>query len=178
MNNLLPLKIIGLAAAYALFGWLGLLLAIPPGFATAVFPSSGIALAAVLVYGYRIWPGVLLGSFLVNSWTGLDAITMSTIVEGGAVSITIGAGAALQAVSGAFLVRRFAGFPNPLANEREVFSLLFLGGPVSCLVNSVIGVLALLAAGKIPASDVFINFGTWWFGDVIGVFIFKVELCQ
>ena len=172
MNNLLPLKIIGLAAAYALFGWLGLLLAIPPGFATAVFPSSGIALAAVLVYGYRIWPGVLLGSFLVNSWTGLDAITMSTIVEGGAVSITIGAGAALQAVSGAFLVRRFAGFPNPLANEREVFSLLFLGGPVSCLVNSVIGVLALLAAGKIPASDVFINFGTWWFGDVIGVFIF------
>jgi len=60
------LQITGIAIAYAVTGKLGLLLAIPPGYATAIWPPSGIALVALLVYGYRAWPGVLLGSFLVN----------------------------------------------------------------------------------------------------------------
>jgi integral membrane sensor domain MASE1 len=55
-----------IATAYWAIGKLALLLAIPPGYATAVWPPAGIALAAFLVYGTRVWPGVVLGSFLVN----------------------------------------------------------------------------------------------------------------
>ena len=60
-------QIAGLAVAYALSGRLGLLLAVPPGYATAIWAGSGIALAAMLSRGCRLWPGVLLGS-LRRSW--------------------------------------------------------------------------------------------------------------
>src|SRR5262245_20728276 len=65
----LPAKLAAVAVAYYVVGRLGLLLAIPPGYATAVWPASGIALAGTLIFGYRVWPGILLGSFLVNLWT-------------------------------------------------------------------------------------------------------------
>ena len=61
-----------LAAAYALTGRLGQATAIPPGHITLIWPASGIALAALLLWGNRMWPGVWLGSFLVNNWVWLD----------------------------------------------------------------------------------------------------------
>src|SRR5882757_1533686 len=57
-----------LAVLYAAAGRIGLLTAIPPGYVTAIWPSSGIALAAVLLRGKRIWPGIWLGSFAINNW--------------------------------------------------------------------------------------------------------------
>ena len=74
-------EIFGVAAVYAIAGRLALLMAIPPGYAAAVWPAAGIALAGVLLFGYRVWPGVVLGSFLVNIWTGLD-------LSGGAAAVT------------------------------------------------------------------------------------------
>ena len=64
--------IAAMAAGYYASGRLGLLLAVPPGYATAVWPPSGIALAGVLVYGLRLCPGVWLGSFAINLGTSLD----------------------------------------------------------------------------------------------------------
>src|SRR5215475_8176089 len=61
------------AIAYYAAGRLGLLLAIPPGYASAFWPAAGIALAAVLIWGNRVWPGISLASFLANAWTPLDA---------------------------------------------------------------------------------------------------------
>ena len=59
-------RVVILAAGYTLTGIVGLSLAIPPGYATAVWPPSGIALAAVLLWGPRVWPGIVAGSVLVN----------------------------------------------------------------------------------------------------------------
>ncbi len=168
----LVLKNLAVAAAYALFGSFGLMMAIPPGYATIIWPSSGIALAAVLIFSYRVWPGILLGSVLVNIWTGLDVSSISTIIASFAVPIGIAVGATLQALAGAVLLRRFAAFPNSLSNQREVFTFLFIGGMVASLINACIGVSVLLLAAKIPASTFLINFTTWWAGDTIGVFIF------
>src|SRR5262249_58085169 len=55
-----------LAAIYFLSGKIGLSLAFVNQSTTAVWPPSGISLAALLLIGYRLWPGVLLGAFLVN----------------------------------------------------------------------------------------------------------------
>ncbi|MET0533297.1 MAG: MASE1 domain-containing protein, partial [Steroidobacter sp.] len=55
-----------LAALYVLTGKVGLLFALPPGYATVIWPPSGIALGMLIVYGWRLWPGVLIGSFLLN----------------------------------------------------------------------------------------------------------------
>ena len=71
----LLLAIAALAVCYFITGRIGLLLANPPGYATAIFPASGIALAALLLYGYRLWPGILLGSFLVDVDTSFDRST-------------------------------------------------------------------------------------------------------
>lgn len=90
------LQIIGLAVAYFVTGKLGTFLAIPPGYATAIWPPSGIALAGVLIYGYRVWPGILLGSFLVNLSTSLVAASPSEMLSSVIITLAIGGGASLQ----------------------------------------------------------------------------------
>jgi integral membrane sensor domain MASE1 len=64
-------KVAGLAGAYYGAAKLGLNLAFETESVTAVWPSTGIALAALVLWGYRLWPGVALGAFLANSWTGI-----------------------------------------------------------------------------------------------------------
>jgi signal transduction histidine kinase len=152
---------LALAAAYFVAGKLGLLLAIPPGYATAVWPPSGIALGTLLVLGSRYWPGIWLGSFLLNFSSGP---WMPAAV--------IAVGAALQALLGATLIRSFVGFPNALLREREIFWFLVLGGPVACVVNASAGVAALLMSGAILQDNMAYTWWTWWVGDTIGALIF------
>ena len=166
------LQIIGLTGAYFITGTLGIFLAIPPGYATAIWPPSGIALAGILIYGYRVWPGILLGSFLVNGvvpgLTGFVFESLPSLLIGLVISL----GASLQALIGAYWVRRYAGFPNALKREKEVLLFLLYGGLLSALVNSTLSVSTLVVMGRIPTANFLSNWGTWWAGDVLGVFIF------
>src|SRR5262249_4821804 len=147
-------RIVAVAIAYYAAGRLGLLLAIPPGYASAFWPSSGIALAAVLICGNRVWPGISLASFLVNAWTPL---------EGGSLQpAMIAVGATLQALTGAHLIRRFVGFPTALTEERTIGKFLALGGPVSCTVNASISITSLLATRAITLPQYPFSWSTWW----------------
>jgi signal transduction histidine kinase len=161
-----------LGLAYYGTGRLGLLLAIPPGYATAVWPPSGIALAGILLLGYRAWPGVMLGSFGVNVFTSLNPASAETIARSMSVAAVIAMGAAAQAVAGAYLVRRFAGSPGPMAKESQIVAFLVLGGPVSCSISASVGAATLLSAGLLERAQIGIGWLTWWAGDVIGVIIF------
>src|SRR5580692_5200979 len=89
----------GLALVYFVAGKLGLQLAYVHASATAVWPCTGIAIAALLVFGYRVWPGILIGAFAVN------LTTMGTIET----SLAIAAGNTLEGLAGSYLVSRFAG---------------------------------------------------------------------
>ena len=162
-------KIVGLAVIYAVLGNLSLLLTIPPGYAAPIWPAAGLSLVAVLVCGYRIWPGVLLGSFLSNVWAGIDDLTLQAVM----IPLIIAGGAALQAVVAAFLVRRMTRFPNLMGTEREVFAFFFVAGPVGCVISALVGNLVLLNFSIISAASFLANFGTWWIGDTIGVFVFS-----
>ena len=130
------MRVLSLAFVYFVTGRLGLLLAIPPGYATAVWMPSGIALACVLLFGGRVWPGVFLGSFAVNVGLGFDPSSAATVARSLAMAGTIALGASLQALVGTKLIRRFVGFPHPLADGKDVLRFLLLGGPASCLINS------------------------------------------
>ena len=163
---------LGLAAVYCVAGRLALLLAIPPGYATAVWPAAGLALAGVLLLGYRVWPGIVLGSFFVNLWTALDSSSAAALLNSISLAASIGVGAALQAVTGAYLLRRFARYPNPLVEEKPVLGFVLLGGPVSCLVSSTLGVATLWVAGVVAPENCFFSWWTWWVGDAIGVILF------
>ncbi|MBY0525277.1 MAG: PAS domain S-box protein [Gemmataceae bacterium] len=155
------------ALVYAVLGGLVGFLAVPPGFASAVWPSAGIALAAVLLGGPRLWPGVWLGSFLVNRWIAAGGVN-----DGSAMSVALPAcfacGAVFQALLGAALLRRILGFPLPLLQLREVGWFLGLAGPVSCLVSSTWSVTWLCLAGKTPWANFGANWLTWWLGDALG----------
>lgn len=161
-----------LALAYLATGKLGLLLAIPPGYATAVWPPSGIALAALLLYGPHLWPGVLIGSFLVNIFTSLDASTAQALTRSLLLATSVGTGASLQALLGAWLIRRYVRVDDGLLTTRSVVAFLSLGGPLSCLVSPIWGVTSLWIAGLITPAQFAYNLATWWVGDAIGVLLF------
>jgi len=163
--------VLTLAAAYVVAGWLGLWLAIPPGYATALWPASGLALAGVLIGGPRVWPGIWLGSFVVNLGTAFDATQAAALLTSVAIPTGIGVGATVQALVGASLVRRLVGFPSALTGGHEIATFLLLGGPVSCLVSATVGVTTLAVSGQIPWTLFAITWGTWWVGDAVGVLI-------
>jgi len=111
-------RVVLLAAAYFSAAKLALLVAIPPGYATAVWPPSGIALASVLLLGYRIWPGIWLGASLVN-----------VTVQSSLVAATLmGAGNTLEALAGAALVRAFIGPPGAFRRGEDVVKFVLIAG--------------------------------------------------
>ncbi|WP_369959677.1 CHASE domain-containing protein [Pseudomonas benzenivorans] len=166
----LALKILLLALAYALAGRLALLLAIPPGFASAVFPPVGIALAAVLVWGYPMLAGVFLGSTLLNLSIGLGSLDQLTL-KALTIATGIALGTSLNTLVASWLIRRLVGFPTPLTSERSIFLLLFLGGPLACLISATAGTGVLYLNRVIGAADFSFSWWTWWVGDSIGVLI-------
>jgi len=161
----------GIAAAYWATGRLALLLAIPPGYATAIWPPAGIAFAAILLCGARVWPGIVLGSFLANVWTAFDTTTLVSLFTSLALPTSLGLGTALQALVGVWLARRVVGFPTALDQGRQVAAFLLLGGPVSCLIGATWGVTSLLAGGRIPWPTGLVHWWTWWIGDTIGALV-------
>jgi PAS domain S-box-containing protein len=161
-----------LAALYMITGWLGLLLAVPPGYATIIWPPSGIALGMLIVGGARLWPGVFIGSLLLNAYNSgvfADADWLSTRSLAAAC---IAAGSTLQALIGRALIARFIGLPLRLNTLRDIFALLALGGPLTCVVAASIGVAALATLGIVPRAAVAQNWLSWWSGDLLGVLVF------
>jgi integral membrane sensor domain MASE1 len=138
-------EVLALATLYFLTARLGLLMAMPGGHVTPVWPPSGIALAAVLLYGRRVWPGIWLGSFAANIWDFYGS-SMSLTTELG-VAATFGIGASLAALLGSELLRRFVGERNPLERLPDLCAFMALGGVVSCLVSATVGVTALCLSG-------------------------------
>jgi PAS domain S-box-containing protein len=160
------------AAIYVVAGRLALWMAIPPGYATAVWPAAGLALICVLRWGRRAAIGVALGSFAINIATGFDTSSTLAVVRSCGITAAIGSAAALQAVIGAALIRRRIGFPSPLHDERDLVWFVVLGGPVACLVCATISVSILSLGGAVAWSSFAFNWWTWWVGDTIGVLVF------
>jgi len=157
------------ALAYLVVGRLALLLAIPPGYASPLFPSAGLAVVATLVFGARALPGVALGAWLVNVTLG-DPRALST-APALLLSLAPGLGALLQAAAGAALVRWRLPGPLSLAEPREVFWFGLLAAPLACTVNASLSTLALAGAGVVQPGAYAFTWWTWWAGDTLGVLI-------
>lgn len=166
----LPVKILLLALAYVIAGRLALLLAIPPGFASAIFPPVGIALAAVLIWGYPMLIGVFLGSTLLNLSIGFSSFEALNL-KGLLIASGIALGTSLQSLLGSWLIRRYVGFPTSLTDERSILLLLLLGGPLACLLSASSGAGVLYLSQVISAAEFPFSWWTWWVGDSIGVLI-------
>ncbi len=163
------LMICALAVAYLLVGELGLLMAIAPGFASPVWPAAGVALGALLLAGYRVWPGVLIGSFVLNLPGSIGLSLGGENVGAILVAAGIATGSSLQALAGAWLIRRHVEFQAGLLDARSVIIFLGLGGPVGSLVSASLGVSTLFMSGAIDTTELAYSWITWWSGDCLGV---------
>src|SRR5438876_618668 len=150
-----------LAIAYSIAGKLGLRLAVVHANATAVWPPTGLALAALLVRGYRVWPSILLGAFLVNVTTAGSVGT----------SIGIAMGNTLEAILGAYLVKRFANGLRTLDRPQDIFKFALLAGVGSITASATVGVTSLALAGFASWSNYTSLWLTWWLGDAAGALI-------
>jgi len=160
---------VAVATTYYALGRLALVLAIPPGYAAAVWPAAGIGLVATLVLGRWALPGVFLGSLFVNLGVSYDGSSLTTIVQSLMIAGGPASGAALQAAFGAFVLRRSSAYPAPLDDERSALRFVLLSGPVSCVVSPTLGVGSLLLWGIIPTAEAGYTWFTWYIGDTIGV---------
>src|SRR5262249_59792740 len=108
--------------AYLGTGKLALLLAVPPGYASPIFPPAGIAVAATLIGGRAALPWIFLGSLLLNGWAGYSV--SHQVNETGLVAAALIAVASMgQAAAGGSGLRRALGFPPPPANTRRLSAL-------------------------------------------------------
>jgi diguanylate cyclase (GGDEF)-like protein len=147
-----------LAVVYFAAAKLGLRLAFVNPSATAVWPPTGIALAAVLVLGFDVWPGILVGAFAANILTAGDVAT----------SLGIATGNTLEALAGAWLATRFAGGATAIDRSRDLVKLAVLAGVLSTTVSPTIGVTSLALRGFAPWAEYGPIWLTWWLGDCAG----------
>ena len=158
-----------LVLAYAITGKLGLMLALPPGYASAIFPPAGIAVAAVFVAGRRFLPAIFLGSLILNVWVGYSESHHIgiTSVE---VALVIAAASTLQAFLGGSWLKRKIGYPTSLDTPVDVVTF-FISAPAICLVSASISVGSLFALGLIGKPLFFSSWASWWIGDSLGLIV-------
>jgi signal transduction histidine kinase len=131
------------------------------GFAAVVWPPSGIALAALLLGGYALWPGVFIGAVIANVLTGAPL----------GVAIGIGVGNTLEAVLGAYMLLRIVRFHPAIDRVRDALGLIFLSAGLSTFVSATIGVAVLHLTGITPRGEVVEAWRAWWLGDAIGALL-------
>jgi PAS domain S-box-containing protein len=147
----------GLAGLYVGAAKLGIELSVAHGVITPVWAPTGIALAALVLFGRRLWPAVALGALVANATSG------ASVGE----SVAISVGNTLEAVVGAALLAR-VGFRPALDRVRDVLSLIILGAVVSTTVSATNGVTTLLVSGDVSGSSYGSEWLLWWVGDGMG----------
>jgi PAS domain S-box-containing protein len=158
-RHLLLIALLGLIYFFAAKA--SLAVAIPPGYATAIWPPSGIALGALLLGGTGLWPGVWLGSFAANYAMQDGAIVAPAVIA---------CASALQAYAIATLIRRHVGVPRRFVRVRQVGAFV---GFVVCgaIIAPTVALLPLTLIHPLGA-DLAVNWWTWWQGDACGMLIF------
>ena len=146
-----------LTVVYFAAARLGLQVAYLNPSATPVWPPTGIALAALLVLGYRVSPAIWLGAFLANLATTGALVSSAGIAVGNTV----------EALAGAWLVNRFAGGRHAVERSADLFKFAVLAG-VSTSISATLGVLSLSADGFVQPGTHGAVWLTWWLGDLVG----------
>jgi signal transduction histidine kinase/CheY-like chemotaxis protein len=145
-----------------------MLLAVPPGYASSIFPPAGIAIAAMLIWGWATLPWIFLGSFVLNLWIGRSLDGALAHIATAAAGIA--AASALQAAIGSTTLRRAIGYPAALDTGRDIARFLLLS-PICCLTSATLSLSWLWALGVVRYPDLATNWISWWIGDTLGALV-------
>lgn len=160
---------VALIMVYVVTGKLGLMLAMPPGYASAIFPPAGIAIAVTYIARNKYLPAIFLGSLLLNSWVGYSAHQQFNLI-GLEVATLIAVASVTQAWIGGRWLRQKIAYPTTLDAPHEVIRFLVLS-PVICLVSASLSVTGLLALGLVEKSNLVSSWASWWVGDSLGLIV-------
>ena len=152
---------VAFVAVYFVAGKLGLSLAFVNASATAVWPPTGLAIAALLLFGPQLIPGILIGALAVNLGTSGDLPSSAGIAIGNT----------LEAILGSYLVRRWAGGRTAFERPQNVLLFALFAATVAPAVSATIGVSTLAIRGLAEWSDFAPIWLTWWLGDANGALL-------
>jgi signal transduction histidine kinase len=150
--------VVALAGAYILVARFGLAMDAVSGFATLVWPPTGLSLAALLLVDEDAWAGVAIGAFVTNAWAGATV----------PVALGIALGNTLEAVAAAWALRRFADFHPSIDRLNDALALVALAALGSTLISATIGVGSLVLGHRIDVEAAGHTWRAWWLGDTMG----------
>lgn len=154
-----------LAVTYYITGKLGLLWATPPGYASPVWPPTGLGIAALLLFGINRWPGIFVGAFLINYTTAPTEVAAWT-----ALGIAIGNTSSL--IFASLLIKKGLDYPKAFYREKDFLLYLLIAGPFAGFISSTIGVSTLYFTELIHSGNFSMNWLHWFIGDATGGIIF------
>ena len=155
-------RVVLLTALYFLGGLLGKKTAFLSGSISLVWPPSGIALAAILLFGYRFWPGIALGAVLFSF---IDGVPFGFFTFGTAVGNTIGA------IVCVFLLKRFVNFNNAMERTLDGAGFVLLACGLGTTVNALFNVVSLVYDKKISPDAIFPNLVEWWAPNALAALV-------
>jgi signal transduction histidine kinase len=155
------LELAAVALAYWAAARLSLQLALVHGQVTPVWPPTGIALVAILIFGMRVWPAVFVAALAVNLPIGPSPIGAGVIAAGDTFA---------PVAAAALLVR--SGFRIELDRLRDAAAIIVLGALVAMTTSATIGTSTLVLSGAVGAADFLPTWTVWWTGDAMGVLLF------
>ncbi len=150
-----------IALSYFVAGKLGLMYAFVNESTTAIWPPTGIALAAILVFGYRVWPAIFIGALFTN-------LTTTGVLP---TSFGIAVGNTFEALVAGYLVNTYANGKDAFEQVSDVFKYILLAVICSTLVSATVGVTTLVLAGTESMENYLSVWTTWWLGDMGGALI-------
>ncbi|WP_084305866.1 MASE1 domain-containing protein [Bradyrhizobium sp. ARR65] len=153
--------LVAIGAIYLASAKGGLALASIHPSATPIWPPTGVALAGVLLWGYRIWPAIFAAAMIANATTAGSVAT----------AIAIATGNSLEAVVGAYLINRWSGGCNTFSTPNSVAKFALICVVIATPISASIGLSSLAAAGYIKQTNFADAWVTWWLGDVTGALV-------
>lgn len=148
-----------LAVAYLLVARLGQGLSVVHPIISPLWAPTGVALAALILGGRRLWPAVLVGSFVVN----LTAVDPAT-------SLAVAVGNTLEALAGAWICRSLAGRERPLTRLEDAIRLL-AAAALAPVISATIGIGVLATGGMLTGAATSMAWLMWWSGDAFGTLL-------
>jgi serine phosphatase RsbU (regulator of sigma subunit)/anti-sigma regulatory factor (Ser/Thr protein kinase) len=145
-------------AAYYIGARLGLTLALVERNVTPLWPPTGIALAAFLLVGRSLWPGVAVAAFAVNLPISAGPVAAAATAAGNTVAPLVAA-----------LLLARVGFRRQLDRRQDVLAIVFVGALASTLISATVGSGTLLLSGAIGSHELPSAWAVWWTGDAMGI---------
>lgn len=150
-------------------GWAAQLVSPSPGYISPLYPPAGIAVAALLVFGWRLAFGVYLAAvvapLLAQTFSHLGVVDLG-------LAMFSAIGVCLQGLVAADMMRRLRIWPSGLDDSRSVLLFICVVAPACSLISATLSIPVMLASSSLNGRSIMFNWGNWWVGDILGIVLF------